>query len=162
MAVFSYLDDLLSALEALKSRNLKFTVFSPLARHEIKEIVGAKPSVIRYVTLFGALAGMALGLSLALYTTLQWKFIVSGKPIVPWVPFVVVAFEFTILLGVIVPFIGLMIIGRIPRSKLPAYYDPRFSNDRFGILVPVSEVERQQVVRLLNEVGAEEIHEVEG
>jgi hypothetical protein len=161
MGIFAYLDDLVQALEALKRANLDFTVFTPIPRHEIREALSMKPSPVRYFTLCGGLFGIISGLALAVFTVLQWKFIVSGKPVVPWVPFVIVAFEFCILLGVLITLTGLLINIRLPRLRLPHYYDPRFSVDRFGVLVPCTEITLEEVSMMLTEAGAEEIHEVE-
>lgn len=161
MGIFPYLDDLLRALESVKELKKDYTVFSPTARHEIKEAVGMKPSPVRYFTLFGGLLGAISGVSLAVYTVLQWKFIVSGKPVIPWAPFVIVAFEFTILFGVLITVIGMLLTTRLPRFRLPSYYDPRFSKDRFGIMVPCDDNEREKVKKLLEDAGAEEIHEVQ-
>ncbi len=160
MGIFAYLDDLVEAVEGLKRANLDFTVFTPIPRHEIREALSMKPSPVRYFTLFGGIFGIIAGLGLAVFTVLQWKFIVSGKPIVPWVPFVIIAFEFCILLGVLCTVVGMLITTRLPQLHLPAYYDPRFSVDRFGVLVRGIEVREQEVSRLLREAGAEEIHEV--
>jgi len=161
MGIFSYQDDFLAGLEAVKEGEWKFTAFSPTGRHEIREALGMKPSPVRRFTLFGGLFGIASGLGLAAFTVLKWKFIVSGKPIVPWIPFVIVAFEFCILMGVLFTFGGLLINARLPQRKLPVYYDPRFSVDRFGIMVSCTEEEREKVKRLLREAGAEEVHELE-
>ncbi len=162
VGVFAYEDDLLAALKALQRKGRAFTFFSPVSNREIREAIGMKPSMIRYVTLFAAVLGIVMGLWLAVYTVLQWKFIVGGKPIVPYVPFVVVGFEICILFGVVFTFIGLLVIARIPRFRLPPYYDPRFSNDRFGIVVPFSSGDREEITKLMKEAGAEEVNEVQG
>ena len=148
MGIFEYLDDLVGALEVLKRANLDFTVFTPIPRPEIREAVPMKPSPVRYFTVFGGVLGIISGLALAVYTVLQWKFIVSGKPIVPWVPFVIIAFEFCILLGVVITLTGLLIMIRLPRLHVPPYYDPRFSVDRFGVLVRYSEVTHEEVSQI--------------
>lgn len=160
MGVFAYLDDLVEAVEGLRRSNLDFLVFSPIPRHEFSEAIPMKASPVRYFTLFGGIFGIISGLALAVYTVLQWKFIVSGKPIVPWVPFVIVAFEFCILLGVLFTVVGMLITTRLPKLQLPDYYDPRFSIDRFGVLVRDTEVKAEEVSRILREAGADEIHEV--
>jgi hypothetical protein len=160
MGIFAYLDDFIEALQALKQAGMDFTAFTPIPRREIREALSMKPSPVRYFTLFGGAFGIISGLSLAVFTVLQWKFIVSGKPVVPWVPFVIIAFEFCILLGVLITLTGLLINIRLPRLHLPHYYDPRFSVDRFGVLVPCTEISLEEVSKMLTEAGAEEIHEV--
>ena len=162
MGIFTYLDDLLGALKALKGTGLEFTVFAPSASEKIKEVLQESPSPVRYYTLCGGLFGLFSGFALAVYTVIQWKFIVSGKPIIPWIPFVIIGFEFLILFGVLISFFGMLIHSRLPRLRLPAYYDPRFSNDRFGLLIYPAQGEGEKIADLLTEAGAEEIHDVEG
>lgn len=161
MGIFSFLDDLVGAVELLKIAKADFTVYTPVPRHEIREAVGMKPSPVRYFTLFGAVFGIVSGVALAVFTVLQWKLIVSGKPVVPAVPFVVIAFEFCILLGVLVTVIGMLVTTRLPQRHIPPYYDPRFSVDRFGVLVRGIESNREELLELLKTAGAEEVREIE-
>jgi hypothetical protein len=162
MGIFVNDQDLLKALEALKERKEDCTVFSPWAQESIQEVLKKGPSPVRYYTLFGGLLGLCSGFALAVYTVLQWRFVVSGKPIIPWIPFVIIGFEFLILFGVLSTFAGLLINGRLPRWRLPASYDPRFSGDRLGLLVSYGPLEREKIEGLLKEAGAEEIHDVAG
>ncbi len=115
MGIFVDLDDLLVAIKALDGKAQDLTVYSPAAHGEIKEALRQKPSPVRYYTLFGGLFGLISGFSLAVYTVLQWKFVVSGKPIIPWIPFVIIGFEFLILFGVLISFAGMLIHSRLPR-----------------------------------------------
>jgi molybdopterin-containing oxidoreductase family membrane subunit len=161
VGIFSYLDDVLDAIGQLKEAHHPIeTVFSPTPRHEIDDALAVNPSPVRYFALLGGILGIVGGLSLAVYTGLQWKFIVSGKPVLAWIPFVVIAFEFCILLGVVGNLTGLLVSSRMPRVRLPSHYDPRFTEDRFGILVSFREAEEEKVSRLLREAGAEEVREV--
>jgi hypothetical protein len=162
MGIFIYVDDLLRALKAVKEAHLNFTVFSPSATPDVQEALNKGPSPVRYYTLFGGLFGLASGFSLAVYTVLQWRFIVSGKPIIPWIPFVIVGFEFLILSGVLVSFAGMLIHTRLPRLHLPDHYDPRFSDDRFGLLIYYLPMEREKIAGWLKESGAEEVHDFAG
>jgi hypothetical protein len=162
MGIFVNDQDLLKAVEALKERKDDCTVFSPWAQESIQEVLKKGPSPVRYYTLFGAILGLCSGFALAVYTVLQWRFVVSGKPIIPWIPFVIIGFEFLILFGVLSTFAGLLIHCRLPRRRLPASYDPRFSEDRMGLLVSYRSPERGKIAGLLKEAGAEEIHDVAG
>jgi hypothetical protein len=161
MGIFVDLEDLLAAIKALEGKAQDLTVYSPAPHGEIKEALRQKPSPVRYYTLFGGLLGLVSGFSLAIYTVLQWKFVVSGKPIIPWIPFVIIGFEFLILFGVFISFAGMLIHSRLPRWRLPVHYDPRFSNDRFGLQVPCGSQDREKLAGLLQEAGAEEIHDLE-
>ncbi len=160
LGIFSNTDDLLAALGAMKKANQKIhTVFSPIPLPEIQETLGLKPSPVRYFTLFGGILGLVVGVGLAIYAGLQWRFVVGGKPILPWPPFVVVGFEFTILLGVLFTLLGMLINSRLPKVRIPDHYDTRFSQDRFGLLVYCPEPEWGEVSSSLKETGAEEVHE---
>ena len=163
LGIFSYLDDLLAALRKLKEAEFKvLTVFSPIHFSEIQELMGHKPSRVRYFTLAGAILG-GLGLvSLAVYAHLSFRIVTSGKPILAWIPFVVVFFEGTILLAVIFTVAAWILNGRLPRVRLPGAYDPRFSEDRFGVLVACQPGERDFILKLLKDAGAEEVRDVAG
>lgn len=161
LGIFPYLDDLLRALKHLKSSRIPVhTVFSPTSRPEIQEILALKPSPVRFFTLLGGTLGVAAGISLASYAHLQWEFVTGGKPVLAWIPFVIVGFEFTILFGVLFTLGALLFKSRLPKLRLPDYYDPRFSGDRFGVFVSCSDSERERTRKVLKENGAEEVHDV--
>ena len=163
VGIFAYLDDLLAAIKVVRERNFKVqTVYSPVRNHRITEALGLQTSPVRHFTLIGGILGIATGFGLAIYTAMQWRFVVGGKPPVPTVPSVIVAFEFCILLGVVWNVVSLWINARLPKLKLPGSYDPRFSEDRFGLVVSCPETERHVVAGILTEAGAEEIHETRG
>ena len=117
-----------------------------------------KPSLIRYFTLAGGILGILTGFGLSVYTAWQWKFVVSGKPPVPTVPYVIESFEFCILLAVFLNLAGVLFLTRLPKRSLPAYYDPRMTKDRFSVLVSCPDPKREEISILLHEAGAEEVH----
>ena len=163
LGIFPYLDDLLDALRKLKEAEWKvLTVFSPIHFSEIQEILGHKPSTLRYLTLAGGILGGTGLVGLAVYAHLSFKFITGGKPVIPPVPFLVPFFEGTILLAVIFAVLSWVLKGRLPRAQLPAAYDPRFSEDRFGILVACPDGQRDKILKLLKDAGAEEVRDVAG
>jgi molybdopterin-containing oxidoreductase family membrane subunit len=158
IGIFAYRDCLQAALKALKKNRVDIqAVYSPVPLHEVEAALSAKPSSVRYFTLTGALLGIVAGIFLSVYTSLQWKFIVGGKPIVSYVPMVIVAFEFCILLAIVFNLLGMLINSRLPRFSIPTHYDTRFTGDRFGILVQCAESERETVAAILKKSGAEEV-----
>ena len=163
LGIFPYLDDLLAALRNAKKEGFKIlTVFSPIHFSEIQQILGHKPSTVRYLCLAGGILGGVSLVSLAVYAHLSFRLVTGGKPILAWIPFVVVFFEGTVLLAVIFAVAAWILKGRLPRVRLHAAYDPRFSEDRFGILVGYQGEEREAIRELLMEAGAEEIRDVAG
>jgi hypothetical protein len=161
MGVFRYLDELLVGIGALKKANMTIeSIFSPTPCREIQEVLGFSPSPVRYFTLVGGILGALGGFGLAIYAHSQWEFVSGGKPVVAWIPFIVIGFECCILLGVISTLLGMMIKNRMPRFRISDSYDPRFSQDRFGVLVSCREGEQHRVSSLLKGAGAEDVREV--
>ena len=163
LGIFPYLDDLLAALRRAKKEGFRIlTVFSPIHFSEIQEILGHKPSVVRYLCLGGGILGGVSLVGLAVYAHLSFRLVTGGKPILAWIPLVVVFFEGTVLLAVIFAVAAWILKGRLPRVRSNPAYDPRFSEDRFGILVGYQREEREAIRELLAEAGAEEIRDVVG
>jgi hypothetical protein len=162
MAIFAYLDDILGAIRSLRESRIEIMdVHSPLLSHEIIEALGVKRSPVRFFTLTGGILGIITGFSLAIYTAAQWHFIVSGKPPVPTIPYVIEGFEFCILLSVFFNLGGMLLLSRLPRRKLPAHYDLRITEDRFSMLLHCPEARLREIRHLLKEAGAEEIHDLD-
>jgi hypothetical protein len=163
LGIFPYLDDLLTALRNLKENGSNIrTVFSPIHFSEIQEVIGHKPSIVRYFTLAGGILGGLSLVSLAVYAHLSFRLITGGKPILAWIPFVVVFFEGTVLLAVIFTVVAWILNGRLPRVGLSGAYDPRFSVDRFGILVACPDGKRDTIFKILKDAGAEEVRDIAG
>ena len=161
LGIFTHADAALAAISRLKESGGSIrTVFSPVPLHGIQEVLRVRPSPVRYCTLLGGILGVVSGFSLASYSNLKWGLITGGKPVLAWLPFVVVGFEFTILLGVLFTVVSMLIISRLPRFHLSGPYDPRFSVDRFGVLVDCARAEKELLSGILRDSGAEEVREV--
>lgn len=161
LGVFLYVDDFLSCLKTLKERNYDIaSAFSPVRLPEMQEILTPKPSLTRTFTLVGGIVGGMSLLALATYAHLSFRLIVWGKPVLAWVPWVVVAFEGTILVAALSSFVSWVFKAGLPRPDLDAGYDPAFSGHRFGVLVAVEGETRGEVERILREKGAEEVRDV--
>lgn len=127
---FEHMDSLIEAIGAVKEAGHEFEVFSPTPRHEIEHAIGARKSPVRYITFTGALTGLALAFVMTIGTSLIWSMITGGKPIISLVPFLVPAFELTILLGGIATLLAILHFARVP-SRLSPGFHPSFSDDRF-------------------------------
>jgi hypothetical protein len=161
LAHFLYVDDFLLALRALRADGHQVeTTFSPIPVHEIEEILGKKPGMIPLITLLGGISGGLALLVLAVYAHLSFNFITSGKPVLAWVPWVVVAFEGTILGAVLFSVVAWVLKGRLPRLHTAVGYDPGFSQDRFGVLVACPFDQQEEIERLLRVGGAGEVRHV--
>lgn len=155
---FDHLDGTLAAIRELRKAGYRdLTVFSPVWRHELEEILKPAVSPVRLFTLLGGLAGCASGFALTIWTSLDWPLRTSAKPIVSIPPFIVIAFELTILLGALGTLLGLFLTARLPLSPVKVAYDPKLTEDRFGVLVRCPEPQAAVVQDTLKSLGAEEV-----
>lgn len=160
LAAFAYVDAATGAIRELKEMGYKdFTVYTPVPNQEIADAVGHKISPVRLWTLIGGLTGMVLGFWMAIWMSLDYPIIVGGKAIPSWLPYVVISFELTILLGAGATIAGL--IFHAVRDAKPAAFDGRFTDDMIGIFIPCPAERRLAVEQLLRSSGATEVR-VEG
>jgi len=70
----------------------------------------------------------------------------------------VIMFEMTILFGALSTILGILFNAVFAARRLGTIeYDPRFTNDRFGVFVPAGADKVARVEALLRESGAEEV-----
>jgi molybdopterin-containing oxidoreductase family membrane subunit len=155
---FRHLDSLLRAIEYLKEAGYReLQSLSPIPHHAIDEALEKPSSPVRLFTLFGCLLGSTTGFVLTIATSLHYPLITGGKPIVSIPPFLIIVFELTILFGGLLTLGGMLLNARLPRVHIGPAYNPRFSEDRFGLWVGCDEKEFERVTQLLESAGAEEV-----
>jgi len=160
VGVFGHVDTTVDAIERLKADGFRdLTVYTPVPVHEIEEVVERdRPlSRVRLFTLAGALTGTSLGFFLTIWSALKWGLVTGGKPVVSIPPFVVIAFELTILLGGLSTVLAMLLLGRIPRLSPSPTFDPRFTRDKFGVAVHCGEDRARAAREILAATGAEEV-----
>ena len=158
VGVFREVDSVVDAIGALrKERPGEMTVYSPTPRHELDHALDHGPSVVRRFTLFGGLFGATCGYWIAIWASDYWPLVVGGKPVASWVPYTIFGFEVMVLFGALSTVAGLFINARIPRLTMTVGYDPRFSDDSFGIWVECPPDKLRRVEDLLRQHGAVEV-----
>jgi hypothetical protein len=160
LGVFAHVDTTVQALETLKSKGYHdLTVYTPVPIHDIEEVLERDRPVsrVRLFTLIGGLTGTASGFLLTIWSAMQWGIVTGGKPVASIPPFVVIAFELTILFGGLATLIGMVVLGRLPRFRPTPTFDPRFTNDRFGVAVHCPPDRNGSVRDILRGAGAEEV-----
>lgn len=100
-------------------------VITPYPVHGIDEILNAKKSPLKFFTLLGGIAGFLTGLSLTIYTVTAWPINTGGKPIVSMLPFLIIAYALTILLGGLLSFGGFLHLTRLPNLAKPSEIMPK-------------------------------------
>ena len=156
MGLFKNEDQVVSTLAALKESAFQFQrVHSPIPSHKIMDALKLKKSKVGWFTLTGGILGLISGFALAVYCSLEWKLIVSGKPIISLIPFFIVGFEFTILFAVFGNVIGLLTQARLPSFKRMDYYDPRCSGEHFGVLAACEPMQQDDLKDFFQQNGGE-------
>ena len=160
LGVFAHVDTTVRALEQLRAKGYHdLTVYTPVPVHEIEDVLERDRPVsrVRLFTLIGGLTGTVSGFLLTIWSALVWGLTTGGKPVVSIPPFVVIAFELTILFGGLATLIGMVVLGRLPRLTPSPTFDPRFTNDRFGVAVHCATGRGGSVREILRGAGAEEV-----
>jgi molybdopterin-containing oxidoreductase family membrane subunit len=156
LASYRHVDAAAEAVRQLKELGYRdFTVYTPVPNVEIQQAVGHPVSPVRRWTLIGGLLGCATGFAMTLWMSYDWPTVVGGKPVGSIIPYVVIAFELTILFGAGATILGLAY--HIWRSRRAAAFDGKFTDDHIGIFVPCAADRRSVVEGLLRDTGAEEV-----
>ena len=152
----------LEALRALKeSGTYRYEAFGPTNLEEIEDLMPGKGSGVRIWSTFGAVTGLVTFYLMCVLSALIYFLIVGGKPPISNVPYVIPAYEGTILLGGISAFIAVLFYARFGARKPPPHYDLRFSSDSYGIAVFCAREDKPTVGKMLSDMGASQATGVE-
>ena len=161
LALFHYEDDFIAAATKLKESGFdRICLMSPIAIHEVQKIVGLGKSPVRRYSLIGAILGGFSGFALATFCALVFILPTGGRAIITVPPFLVIAYEMTILFGVLGTLLGFHIV-----SGLPAWRDKPYrveSNiDCFSLELGFGPKDDPSLAEeIMRAAGAKEITEV--
>lgn len=157
LASFEHIDAATDAIHALKDRGHQdLTVYSAAPNHELEAALQHRVSGVRMFTLLGGLLGCASGFGMTLWMSYDWPVLVGGKPIGAIPPYVVLAFELTILFGSLFTVAGIATLA-LRRSLAGRPYHPRYSDDRIGVFVPCDKGQAPEVERIMVSAGSVEV-----
>lgn len=157
LASFVHIDAAVDAIRALRATGRrKLVVYSPAPNHELEEALSHRVSPVRLFTLIGGLTGCAAGFGMTIWMSYDWPTLVGGKPIASIPPYVVIAFELTILFGALIT-VAAVALFSILMGQRGVAYDPRFSDDQVGIFVPADSEDLRSIETLLKNAGAVEV-----
>ncbi len=160
LGIFAHVDTTLQAIRDLRAKGFAdLTVYTPVPIEEIEEEVEkVRPlSKVRLFTLVGGLTGTTTAFFLTIWSSLKWALVTGGKDPVSIPPFIIIAFELTILFGGLATLLSILVLGRLPKVRPSLTYDPRFTVDRFGVAVACAADRAETVKSLLSAAGAEEV-----
>ena len=157
LASFVHVDAAVDAIRALRARGHRnLVVYSAAPYHEIEEALDQSVSPVRLFTLIGGLTGCAAGFGMTIWMSLDWPLLVGGKTIASIPPYVVIAFELTILLGALSTVTAVALLS-VLMWKRGIAYDPAYSDDQIGVFVPAGSDQAGTVEQLLRSAGAVEV-----
>jgi hypothetical protein len=159
LASFVYEDAAVDAIKELKAKGFHdLTVYTAAPNHHIEEALDQPVSWVRAFTLLGGLTGCAAGFGMTIWMARDWPLLVGGKPIAAIPPYVVLAFELTILYGAMCTVLGIIVLSAL-KSLKGRPFKPEFSDDRIGLFVPCAPDQRPSVLQFLQAVGSAEVTE---
>ena len=157
LASFVHIDAAADAIRALRARGIRdMVVYSAAPNHELEEALQHRVSPVRLFTLIGGLTGCAAGFGMTLWMSYDCPTLVGGKTIGSIPPYVVIAFELTILMGALST-VAAVALFSILMGKRGVPYDPQFSDDKIGIFVPAAQDQAGQVEQMMRNAGAVEV-----
>jgi len=161
VGIFSYIDTTKQALELLKSRGHRdYRLHMPTYIEELAETADDRVSPVRFITFAGGLTGLICGIAMTGWMSADWPIRTSMKPVLSWPAYTIIMFELTILLGGLANLLAMFGFTRLLRLKPEPGFDPRFTDDKFGIVVPARDDNLEELKALLEEAEAEEINDV--
>jgi len=154
---FFHVDAATQAIEELRARGHEdLTVYSASPNHEIEGALAHKGSWVRLFTLIGGLTGCAAGFAMTIWMSDDWPLLLGGKPIASVPPYVVIAFELTILFGALATVAGILVLSLLkPTTGL--MYDEKFTDDHVGIFVPCQPGAYGDIEELMKRAGSVEV-----
>lgn len=158
LGAFQEIDAAVHAIEELKQERFgDITVFTPTPRHEFEHVMAHPPSKVRVYTLIFGLLGMTFGYWIAVWISDYWPIVVGGKAIATWVPFTILGFEVTVLIGGLMTVYAMFGLAHVPRLTTTVGYDARFSGGHFGVWVVTDPDRVDAAMSILQRHGAEEV-----
>jgi molybdopterin-containing oxidoreductase family membrane subunit len=135
LGVFRHVDAMMDALRRARAREIEIRdVYTPVPNHEAEAFLSPGRSRVQLVTFTGGVLGLAGGMALAIGTSLVWNLVTGGKPVTSIIPFLVVGFEITILLGAVLTFAALSLFAGMPLKRLPGLV---FTAGAVGVMIGV-------------------------
>jgi hypothetical protein len=135
---------LMTAVERVRDEGFsKWDVHTPFPVHGMDDAMGIKGTQLPFLVLAGGLTGLGLA------TLMQWwmnavdyKFVISGKPLFGLPANIPIMFELTVLFSAFAAFFGMWTLNGLPRLYHPLFTNRRFrraSQDRFYIVIEAAD-----------------------
>jgi len=169
LAEFPTPEALVSAAEQVREEGYRrIDAFSPFPVHGLDEAMAIRPTVLPWLALGAGLTGLVAALAGQWWTnTIDYPFVVSGKPLFSLPANIPVTFEVIILFSAFTAFFGMLVLNGLPRLAQPVFRSERFRRataDRFFLMIEAADgrFEVEKTRSFLSAVGAvhvEDLHD---
>jgi mono/diheme cytochrome c family protein len=167
VAEYTSVDTLLSACRRVRDAGYEKTdAFTPFPVHGIDKALGIKPTVLPWIVLGAGVTGTATALVMQIWmNSIDYPYIISGKPLLSLPAFMPVAFELTVLFASFGAFFGMWALNGLPKFSNPVFTDPRFdrvTDDRFFLYIDSKDdqFDRGGVEKLLGDTDTDYVQTV--
>lgn len=171
LAEFNTPDEVVAAATRVREEGYEhFDAHSPYPIHALDDAIGIKQTIIPWCVLGAGLTGLAIAVGMQWWTNaVDYKFIISGKPMFSLPANVPIMFELTVLLAALTAFFTNMIFNKMGRPHNKLHGMEMFkgcSDDRFYISIEArgykfDEVETKKLLESLGATKVEAIMETE-
>lgn len=150
-----------AGLTALRDhRHALYEAYGPSNLAELEDLMPRQGSAVRISATAWAVIGLGFFFFLCVLTSMIYALVVGGKPPVSRIPYVIVAYEGTILLGALGTIAAVLILAKLGLHEPPADHDRRVTGDSFAIELTCPQKQCEQFTQLLKGAGAVEVVEL--
>jgi len=167
LAEFDTPADLMHAAEKVRDAGYRrWDVYTPFPVHGMDAAMGLKNSQVGWFSFCGGFTGLTLGyLMIWWMNAYDYSIIVGGKPLFSPVYSFPVAYECTILLASFGSLGGMLFLNRLPRWYHPLFSSDRFkkaTHDKFFLAIEATDPKfsETETRKLLTDAGSKHIEEV--
>jgi hypothetical protein len=163
LALFDDISPTVNAIDKLHEMGIADEKMDILSGIPFSHEILGRPKVSTFIprlALVGAFIGMIAALFLIFGIPGLFPLHVGGQPVFPIPPFVIIAFEMTMLGLMGTAFVGLFLAGRFPSYESKVYV-PEISDGKIALIFPCPADMQTQFESALKSLGAEQVMPVE-
>ncbi len=167
LAEFESTSALLHAAEKVRSAGYtKFDCHSPFPIHGMDDAMGLKRSPLGYIVGVAGTLGLLGMITLTWWTsTVDYRFLISGKPFFSWQAYIPVIFAITVLCSAFGAFFGMLSLNQLPKLFHPVFNSERFARvTDGGFFVSIQSddpmFDESKVVAFLESIGGSNVEVV--
>ena len=146
----------------------KWDTHSPFPIHGMDKAMGLKASRLQYVAIASGVTGACAGMAMQYWmNSMDYRYILGGKPILSIPAYIPVTFEMTILFAALGVFAGLLAFTGLPKLYHAVFTSRQFrrvSTDGFFISVEASDpkFDASETAAFLESLGGVRLEKLEG